>query len=402
MMTRLPDRRGMPSLPPRAATAARLLAAFAATAVLAITTGCSRPEPPQPPPIPGASIEGVTITFPPDSPQLKTLRTVEALTERAGFVRVNGRATWDESRTTRVLSPVAGRIVELAASPGQTVARGALLAVLSSPEFGQAQAEARRAESDLAQAERALGRARELHGAGVLPLKEVQQAEAEHARQLAERDRTAARERAYGASRRIDQQFRLVSPLGGVVVERRANVGLEVRNDAGPDVALFLISDPSRLWIVLDVPEALVTEIQVGEAVRVLVPALPGELFSARVEYVADFVDPQTRMVRARAAVDNTERKLKAEMYVNAEVEVPASTALKVPNGAVFLQGTKYHAFVEETPGRFVRRELRAEDASLGQMRVIKGLAAGERVVVDGALLLQQLLQQKATAPAGR
>lgn len=401
-MTRLPTCRATPFLPPGAAAASRLLAAFAASAALAIAAGCNRPEAPLPPPIPGARIEGVTIAFPPDSPQLKTLRTVEALPERASFVRVNGRATWDESRTTRVLSPVAGRIVELAASPGQTVARGALLAVLSSPEFGQAQAEARRAESDLVQAERALGRARELHGAGVLPLKEVQQAEAEHARQLAERDRTAARERAYGLSRRIDQQFRLVAPLGGVVVERRANLGQEVRADAAPDVSLFVISDPSRLWIVLDVPEALVTEIQVGEAVRVLVPALPGELFSARVEYVADFVDPQTRMVRARAAVGNSERKLKAEMYVTAEVEVPASTALKVPNGAVFVQGTKYHAFVEESPGRFVRRELRAEDASLGQMRVLKGLAVGERVVVDGALLLQQLLQQQATAPAAR
>lgn len=163
---------------------------------------------------------------------------------------------------------------------------------------------------------------------------------------------------------------------------------------------MFVISDPDFLWITLDVPEALTREIQVGEPVRVTAPALGGEMFEARIEYIADFIDAQTRTVKARASVLNAARRLKADMYITAEVEVPASETLKVPANALYLQGDRYFAFVEESPGRFVRRSLRAEAAGLGTMRVFSGLNQGDRLVVDGALLLQQMLNHKANSPA--
>ena len=64
-------------------------------------------------------------------------------------VRLNGRLVWDEDRTVRGYSPFAGRVMRIAAQPGDTVRKGQTLAVLGSPEFGQAQADVRRAETDL-------------------------------------------------------------------------------------------------------------------------------------------------------------------------------------------------------------------------------------------------------------
>ncbi len=376
-----------------------LARALTTLALLLTLLACQKPPEPPKPSLPGASVEGNAITFPKDSPQLASLRTVTVVPERESRVRINGRTAWDERATSRVNSPVAGRVTALLVEPGAPVRRGQPLAVLSSPEFGQAQAEARRAESDLNFAERNLARARELHGAGVVPLKELQAAENDQQRAMAERARTQAKERLYGGAGTIDQQFRLVSPIDGVVVQRNANLGQEVRPESSTEQPLFVISNPARLWVQLDVPEALTREVQLGEEVRVSVPALPGELFSAKVDYVADFIDAQSRTVRARAVVDNKERKLKAEMYVTGDVEIPPSTALKVPTTAVYLLGDNHHAFVEEASGKFVRRTLKAQEATLGTMRVTSGLFEGERVVVDGALLLQQMLNQKATTP---
>ncbi len=127
-----------------------------------------------------------------------------------------------------------------------------------------------------------------------------------------------------------------------------------------------------------------------------------GEKISARIEYVADFIDPVTRTVKARASVNNANRKLKADMYITAEVEVPASEALKVPSSALYLQGDKYFAFVEESPGLYVRRVLKAESSGLGTMRVVSGISKGDRLVVDGALLLQQMLNLKANSPPSK
>lgn len=367
--------------------------------LMVLVAGCSKPPDVVKPGVPGARIEDETITFAKDSPQLSTLRTVVVGRERDSFVRINGRISWDDSRTSRVTSPVAGRVIELRVMPGAHVRKGDVLALLSSPEFGQFQADARKSETDLALAERATNRARELHGAGVIPLKELQSAEADLERARTERQRTAAREKAYGSGRIVDQQFRLLAPVSGTIVDRRINVGQEVRPDQASDQPLFTISDPRRLWVSLDIPEVLSKEIEVGEQVRISVPALPGEVFDATVEYVADYIDPQARTIKARASVLNDKRRLKAEMFVTADVTIAPSKALLVPATALYLQGDKHYGFIEEGPGSFTRREFKAEEASLGFMRVVRGAIAGENIVADGALLLQQMLNAKATAP---
>lgn len=379
----------------------RALVAGAAV-IAALLAGCGKHGAEPKPAVPGAVVEGNAVAFPADSPQLATIRVVEATRERESFVQINGRIAWDESRTSRVTVPLSGRVTEIRVAAGARVARGQVLAVLSSPDYGQTQAEARRAEADLSMASRTLERARELHAAGVMPLKDFQAAETDHARARAERTRTEARERLYGSGGGIDQMYRITAPIPGVVVDRRINLGQEVRSDQGTDNPLFLISDPERLWVLLEVPEALSREVTVGEPILITVPALPDETFTAQVEYVADFIDPSTRMVRARAAIQNPARKLKSEMYVTARVSIPPSRALRVPAIGVYLLEDRHYAFVETAPGRFERRQVQAEDASLGFMRVTAGLSAGDKVVADGALLLQQLLTQKASAPDRR
>ncbi len=369
-------------------------------AFVLVLAACGKPAEAPKPVVPGAQVEGEVITFPADSPQLNALRVVEALRDRESFVRINGRLSWDESRTTRVNAPLNGRVLDIAAQPGASVSKGQVLARMSSADFGMMQSESRRAQIDLQAAQRNLARVSELVSAGVAPLKEQLAAQTEVDLALAERDRTLVRERALGAQAgSADQLFSLRAPISGVVVERRINPGQELRSESSGESSLFVISDPRQLWVTLDVPEALTQEIQVGESIRVMVPALPGEVFQARINYVADAIDPQTRTVKARASVDNVLRRLKAEMYVTADVDVPSSAALRVPATALFLQGDKYFAFVEQAPGQFGRRVVKAEESTLGQMRVTQGLQLKERVVADGALLLQQMLNQKATSP---
>jgi len=121
-------------------------------------------------------------------------------------------------------------------------------------------------------------------------------------------------------------------------------------------------------------------------------PAYPGESFPARIDFIADAVDPASRTVKARASVANPNRRLKSEMFVNAEFALPADPAPRVPASAVLLLGTRQFAFVDEGDFSYQRRAVTADEVRLGQMRVKTGLQPGERVVVEGGLLLQQLL----------
>jgi cobalt-zinc-cadmium efflux system membrane fusion protein len=367
-----------------------LAAAFAQL----VLCGCQKIVEDIPPPQP--VVDGDRITFPKDGRQATLLKSVSADAYFATTASVPGRLAWNEERTSRVFSPVAGRVVALSAAPGSAVKRGSALASISSPDIGAAQAERRKSETDLTLAQKNVTRAQELFSAGVIPEKDLQVSQAELARAQAERDRTQAREKLYGHSKSgaVDQQFVLTSPIPGVVVERNLNPGQEVRPDQAQPGAppLFVITDPTVLWAQLELPESLLGTVEKGKVVALHANAYPEEKFTATVQFVADAIDPASRTVKARALVANPERRLKAEMFVNADVAQTVEPAPKVPASAVILIGDKQFVFIDKGELNYERRQVTADEVRLGTMRIRSGVHAGEKVVVEGSLLLQQLL----------
>jgi cobalt-zinc-cadmium efflux system membrane fusion protein len=328
------------------------------------------------------------------------LQTATVERQREAVVRFNGRVVWNEDRTVRVFSPFAGRVVSISARAGDRVKPGQTLAVLAAPELGMAQSEARKSEQDYALAQKNYARVEELHAAGVAPAKDLQTAQAELARTAAERSRTLARLKLYGKDPRteelqVDQQLALRAPIGGVVVERNLNPGQELRPDTQGDKALFVVSDPSKLWFLLDVAEKDLGEVKPGLQVQLGASSLGDARVAGRILYVADLVDPQTRTVKVRGVVENSDQRLKAEMFISAELRVPAAKGLLVPSRAIYLRGEQNFVFVDAGGGRYVRKPVRIGPASNGHQLVLEGLEPTDKVVVDGNLLLEKILASK-------
>lgn len=369
--------------------------ALTAALVLALAAGCGDGGRPNDTPTP--KVDGAKVVFPTDSKQLVSVGTAEVVSPTAGVARLPGRLVWDEERTVRLFAPFGGRVVKILAKPGDVVKPGQPLAQLASPDFGQVQSDARKSATDLALAEKNLARVRELVANDVAAKKDLQTAEAEYARARAEHSRTQERVRLYGGGEAVDSTLALRSPIAGTIVERNINPGQELRPDAmaGNAPALFVVTDPTRLWLQLDATERELGLLKPGMTVQVMTAAFPGETFEARIDAVSDFIDPQTRTIRVRGSLANAERRLKGEMFVNAEFNVAPRTGVAVPAKAVFLAGAKHFVFVEEGPGKFVRVEVKPETEAGGLVIVAQGLAVGQKVVIDGALFLQQLIQSK-------
>ena len=355
---------------------------------------CSKPqEKPAPPP---PRVENGAVIFERASPQIASLRTAAAEPRRESAARFSGRLVWNEDRTARVFTPFAGKVLSIAVKPGDMVRQGQELAVLAAPELGTAQSEARKAEQDYALAQKSLARVDELFKAGVAPAKDLQAAQADEARTASERARTQARLKSLGIdARTVDQRFSLRSPVSGVVVERSLNPGQELRPDAAPPNGVFVVSDPSHLWFVLDVAETALAAVRPGQEVQLSASALGEERVTGRVTHIADVVDPQTRSVKVRGTVENKERRLKAEMFVTAEISVPAQRGLLVPTSAIYLRGDRHYVFVDAGAGRYVRRQVKIGPVNDGHQVVLEGVQAGENVVVDGNLLLEKILAAK-------
>ena len=357
--------------------------------------------------VPEPRVTQTSVEFARESPQLKAVRTAEAQAFRQGEAAFTGQLVWNEDYTNRVFSPVSGRIQTVIAQVGQKVNKGDDLALMRSPDYAQAQADYRKAVSDLAQAEKTLARVKTLSEHGAAAVKDLESAQADYDRGLSEKQRAELRLELLGSSAGdFSDVYHVIAPISGVVVDRNVNIGQEVRADiilAGtPQLTapMFTITDPSKLWVQLDVPEHELSKLNVGQPVEVRTSAYPDRVFNGHIDLVGAFLDPQTRVAHARASVDNAEGILKAAMYVRVDVkELLASEAeVVLPSRAViFLEG-KYFVFVETRPSTFERREVTVDRDVNAGMVVVRGLRPRDRVVSEGSLLLNDMLPENSGA----
>lgn len=323
--------------------------------------------------------------------------------ERVAAV-VPAQLALDEDRTARVFSPVAGRVVRILASPGDRVRAGQPLAELVSADVAQAGADLAKADAQARETDAALARARDLYAHRVVALRDLQQAQADAAAASAERGRAAARARVLGTGAGGGQAFVLRAPVAGEVIDRQVNPGSEVQpGTVGAGAPLFTVSDLADVWLTANLYQRDLAGVRPGA--RVTFRAEGAEPVEARVRWVGDALDPQTRTAPMRAVVPNVApggtRGLRAGEFGEATVWAPdVSGAPVVPSVALVTHGGETVVYVEEAPGRFRRRAVTVGDDDGRAAGIARGLRAGERVAAAGALLLDAEAERQATTAA--
>ncbi|MDQ2668351.1 MAG: efflux RND transporter periplasmic adaptor subunit [Gemmatimonadota bacterium] len=346
-------------------------------------------------------VVGNELTLPPADPRIAHLVTVPAVPSVTDSLRIPGRVVWDDDATVRVFSPFAGRVERVVAQVGQRVNAGDVLAWIAAPDYGQAQADAHRATTDLALAGRTVDRTRDLLEHGVAARKDLESAEADLERARTEQGRAISRLAMYGADTTgLNKSFALRAPLAGQIVERTLSPGQEVRPDQmlanAPQLfaPLFVITNPARAWVILDVPERELPYIANGAALSVQPSAWPDRSFPGRVTFVAGGIDPATRTLKVRGTVDNAQGLLKSEMLVSVQLASATTLGVGVPVSAVMLEGAQHVVYVEEGRGRLRRVEVTVGSTQHGLVQVLSGLTEGQHVVTSNVLLVEQLYQQ--------
>lgn len=359
--------------------------------------GCSRHDEPTasvPDPSPGA----IQLTHALLASGQVRVETVGASVEPR-VLRTSGKGGFDEDHLSYVSSPLVGQVVEVRAKRGQHVAAGQVLAVVDSPELGAASSEFIKARADLTLAERNYSLAKDLSAAKAMARKDFQKAEDEYVKATADLRRTRERLISLGMPERdldgsldalhVRSRLNLTAPIDGTVVERNLTLGQMV--GAEPGQRLFVIADLGTLWVTADIYEKDLSLVRVGEEVTVETAAWPGEQFAGRIDYVADTVDPNTRTVKVRLAVENHELRLKPEMFVTATVHTSGMvTVLSVPLAAVHGEGLgQPYVFVTDAEDRATPRPVTLGDKFDDRVVILAGLSQHERIVTAGSILLK-------------
>jgi cobalt-zinc-cadmium efflux system membrane fusion protein len=342
------------------------------------------------PPAPQPIVQGQQLRFPAGHPQLALLGAIEAKAAQSVTIELPARLAWNEERTQRIYPAFAGRVLTLNADIGQSVQAGQVLATLASPEFGAAQADTAKAMADAQVAERALARHQTLFEGDVISRKELDMTEADALRAKAELARAQARTRMYGSANTVNQQLGLAATIRGVVVERNLSAGQEVRPDQGGpgNQALFVVSDPTLLWVQIDARESDTASLKPGTKITLTLPNFPGQTFEAKITATGDFIDSNTRSIKVRAVIDNTQRLLKAEMLGTARIERKLASGVLVPASAVQLRGIEHWTYIQTEPSVFEPRRVKLGYEGPQEVLIIEGVQAGEWVVKENSLLL--------------
>ncbi len=354
----------------------------------------TRPQEARAAPQPVFSRVGNRIIVPDTSP-LRTLLTVAPPTMKdvARTLVLPAIVEADPSRTVRVLPPVTGRVTELKVQLGGRVVAGQELAVIDSGDLAQAYADIDKARSTVTLTKKALDRQLGLEKAGGAAIRDREQAQSDYAQAVAELDRAEARLRAIGIpadskaqpSKEPSRLLSVEAPVSGSVIDLQAARGAFL-ND--PTAAMMTIANLDTVWVTANVPEKDIAFVYPEQGVKVTFRSYPDDVFIGKVLFVSDVVEADSRRNKVRIAFDNPDRILKPNMFAEARFEAPPVSRLMVPTSALLMTNDTTSVFVEVTDWAFERRNIEIAYQEGAAVAIKTGLKPGERVVVKGAVRL--------------
>lgn len=316
------------------------------------------------------------------------------VTDIGASLTVAGRVEVDETRVTRVGSPVMGRIKSLAVREGQEVRRGQLLAQLNSTGLSDGQLQLLKSLSQRQVAQRAVERAKILLESGVIGSAELQRREAELVQATAEL--AAARDQLellgmpeeaiqeLEKTRALNSVSRIVASMDGTVLDRKITLGQVVQ----PADTIFEIADLSSVWLIADVPEQSAGHVTVGHQVEAEIGAFPGRKIHGRLSFVSATVNPDTRTVRVRIDLPNPGRLYKPAMLATIVLKDQTERKPVVPTSAIVREGDIEHVFLQLDPATFVLKPVTLGPESAGRRVLVDGLKPDDSIVLDGAFHL--------------
>lgn len=375
-------------------------------------------------------------------------------------LRVTGTVEVNQQQTQEITPLIPGRVDRVNVILGDRVGKGQVLAIISSPEIAEKHGKLHEAETKLSLAERNLARIQQPESrVGVLSAKaklEESEASLRRTRRLAElgagagKDLIAA-EAAYKTAKaeydfqsnislnrevqqaqadvetarvevfHIRNELRslgavvpegegtrnghdisvvaLTAPISGTITERKINAGAGI--EAGKP--LFAITDLSNVWVIANVPESQVSQLNIGTLAEIRSATIGKEALSGRITYIDPTLNEETRTARVRIEVKNPNGKLKVGTFVEvafqasgAEAVTATSSTLLIPSEAVQHIGDRTVIFIPkgDEVGHFEARDIELGNEVNGFYRVINGLSLGERVVTKGSFTLKTQLMK--------
>ena len=321
---------------------------------------------------------GSTVKINPAVEQNMGIRTAEVeKRDLTQTIRAIGRIDYNESKVAHVHTKFNGWIEKTHADiTGQRVSKGQPLLDIYSPELVSAQEEYLDALKNVRSSGSVSGGAAD----------RLETILGSTRRRLEYFDVSADQIDHLDKTRSVRKTLTVSSPFEGIVVEKHALDGMEVK----PGMMIYTIADLSEIWVYADIYEFESPWMREGLTATMTLSYDPGKRYRGKVQYIYPYLEEKTRTIKVRLSFPNPNLELKPGMYANVEVETsPLKDVVAVPMEAVLFSGERNLVFVALGDGRFAPRDITVGiESGDGFYEVKGGLSEGATVVTSGQFLL--------------
>jgi len=304
-------------------------------------------------------------------------------------IRLFGKIAADNNKMAQVYPIVGGNVIEIKVELGDYVNQGQILAIVRSSEVAGFQKEKLDAESDLAIAEKNLQVSKDMFVGKLTSEKEVIAAEKDLEKAKAELNRINEVYKIY--SLKNGSIYNIIAPISGFIVTKSINQNEQLRSDKSD--ALFSIAEINEVWALANVNESDISKVQVGYEADVKTLSFPDNIYKGKVDKIFNAIDPETKSMKVRVKIPNSDFKLKPEMNATVNVRYTENEKMiAVPSSSVIFDKSKYWVMVFKDKNNIETRKVEIY-RQLNNISYIKtGLNEGEKVISKNGIFIYDAL----------
>jgi membrane fusion protein (multidrug efflux system) len=297
---------------------------------------------------------------------------VAEVTETPWADRTEALGTLRANESVVITANVTESISAIHFDDGQRVTQGQLLVEMTSAEENALLEEVR---ARVAEAERQFKRVQSLVSSGSASVSLLDERR---------RDLDTARASLVAVESRLKDRV-VKAPFAGVVGLRNISLGALVE----PGDTITTLDDDRVMKLDFAVPSVFLPSLAPGLAIEAVAPALGERVFEGEIANIDTRVDPVTRSVQVRALIPNEDRLLRPGLLMRVDLLRNPRVGLSIPEEALLPRGELQYVLVlaegEDGETLAERREIGIDARRPGEVEVVSGLAAGERVITHGA-----------------
>jgi cobalt-zinc-cadmium efflux system membrane fusion protein len=316
---------------------------------------------------------------------IDTVKEAGAISE----ITLTGSIAPDENKMVKIFPMVSGVVQDVHVQLGDIVQKGQTLAIMRSAEMAGFTKDYVSSAADVKSARRTLESTQDLYKGGLASQKDLEEAQGDYQKAVAESKRAAD---VVSINKSNGQGYEIKAPISGFIVEKNLTNSMQVRADNSQN--LFTIADLSSVYVLINIYESDISNVQTGDEVKVTTLSYPDKIFTGKIDRIDNMLDPDNKVMHARVKISNPGNILKPEMFANVIIKAKSGENLPVINAqAIVFDNDKNYALVVDGKAHVRIQPIEVTKRVEDRAYISKGLNPGDRIIASRQVYLYESLK---------